>query len=1410
MTRGFYLGGNMKKFTGLVVVLIILIATVFFVFNMNKKNDLYITFNINKEIYALDITPVFSLKNLENQEEQQIIVNEDMNSAVFDGLKNGDYQVSLLLENMIYETKEISVENNEFFKQTQKHSIAFLVDVPRKINNFDLFIKQNKPEFEWESEGSVVPEDFILSFGDRKINLSGEKRGYQLTQDDLDYIYSNDVKTAILQVLKADNILDTKTISMISVLYHVDFKITHETGKQLSFYEDMPFVSEKYKSRIFVDEVLLSTLSNDAFFNADLGELLSYLKKDNSITFRIITEYNNFMFAEKTFDVPVYVNTVDIKSVYGFNGDLAISNSSSDTITMIYADKLVIYSFKQLDSAALSLSYKGKEVFNSELSYNERSINLFDLEELKIENIKVNDSRIFLVFNQDKSAENRIMPDLLEINNNDVINRLNFATMVILEKMDEEDVNLKVTPVYFDDLESTPLKITAKRHELQFEFSDLLLHENLSVKVNSEVYPLIGNSVVFYDTNDTESVLVSVDYDKNTLYEVKCDLSNEKKEKINLPDFENVEISDIVFSEKNVDLLLTGTSSTTTVTFKPEYYYLKCNGTKTRFDTPVISFENVREAGEYVIIPVYKNNIEGSEILYRKPVRLEVDLDYKDTTLNENDEITLFVYPVYSDYEYNVMEMVEGAYIDIEAKETGEKLTVPLNRIGSNLFKIVIKDEYNQTISRDVEIKRLNSPEINLEEFNFINGKLYARWTEDPFYDFYTVTYSYDDEAVETKLATGNTIEINDVKQKLSVSVSGNHEGLTRVCFDTTIDVSDYVQNSIISNYTTEKTGDNELGLFVKFNNQNSLNILDIKMINSSNELIEEKLFIKSELNKFGDGEIMSLWNVIPGETYHMVFDYEYIYDREEKELHFTNQEKSVEIYAERPEKLEIKSLYQNDKNNYFIQTNDFGKNIIYIFNISNGEIVVSLESESNVNNLSLGDFFANYIGKLNINIQIINKLSGEMIIETNNEIEKIDADIYLHGSLEKNRAYLSKTVCVTDIVSVSTDVLQKFYNCNIIFNKGAYIDLFYSTLEIIDSTITTFEGQNSEKLNNDGYLMELENSSLKITGTNVKNMEKFVLSNFNSHVMMENCVFFNVSYPIESLRSYINLSYITAYDGIRFMDSIYDQNISVKSSKFFKMTSGFLVANCELLEFNDVRFGDIQTEGIYVYDSNLVNLNHSTFEDNRIALKANNITLSMIDTDISDFLYGLVLQNTDFKADNITIKNGKDGIYLYNCFSQLINSYIESGEKGIFYNNELFKNPSDIMSNINFADIESIQKNDVVSLIMDTNIKSEVAIHISSGPYNVVYKGLPPNGRMIHGGISTNSTVNNQAIGRVIYLKQGENLNMNFDFAAGEENISAPTIPISKILNIIPSENGTETETNIDAPEEIINKYKN
>ena len=163
MARGFYLGGNMKKYIILVLLLVIILISAFFVLKINQTNDLYISFNINNEIYEMGVTPVVTLEDLENLKEQQILVKRDMESVVFDSLKDGVYRVYLSLENKIFEEKEISIKNNEFLKLSQKHSIAFLVEVPRKIQKFEMTVLDNTPELKWKTKGAVVPDKYIIS-----------------------------------------------------------------------------------------------------------------------------------------------------------------------------------------------------------------------------------------------------------------------------------------------------------------------------------------------------------------------------------------------------------------------------------------------------------------------------------------------------------------------------------------------------------------------------------------------------------------------------------------------------------------------------------------------------------------------------------------------------------------------------------------------------------------------------------------------------------------------------------------------------------------------------------------------------------------------------------------------------------------------------------------------------------------------------------------------------------------------------------------------------------------------------------------------------------------------------------------------------------------------------------------------
>lgn len=581
-----------------------------------------------------------------------------------------------------------------------------------------------------------------------------------------------------------------------------------------------------------------------------------------------------------------------------------------------------------------------------------------------------------------------------------------------------------------------------------------------------------------------------------------------------------------------------------------------------------------------------------------------------------------------------------------------------------------------------------------------------------------------------------------------------------------------------------------------------------MKLINEEAELIDEKTFNKSELEKFGDEPVESIWDVVSGETYQMLFNYEYVYNREGKQLHFSNEEKSELFYVERPEKLEIKALYQNDRNGFFVQTNDFGTNVVYIFDISDGTTQISMESNTNKSDLLFGEPFEGYFGELTIDIRVFDLLTRELLDYKKQKIEKIDADVFLRGTVDKNRAYLSKTVFITGPVLITTDVFQKFYNCDMLFDEGAYIDLFYSSLEIIDSTVTTSDYQKSTTVNNGDYLIKLETSSLKMTGSDVRNTEKFLLANFNSHVFMENCTFLNIDYPIQSTESDLEFNYVGAYNSVRFFNGIFNGRISISNSEFVQMDSCFKVANCNRLELNNVVFNDIRTEAVNVYDSATVEMNQIKADNNRMVLDANNINLSVSDLSVSNSQYGLFVQNSDVKMDHLSIQNSKEGIYLYNCFSQLINSSINTEQNGLVYSNELLKSSQDIFKEINFADEESIRENQVVSLINNTLIKSDTAIHITSGTYNIVYKGLSPSGNLIHGGITSGGGTHNRTIGRIIYLKQGENLDMNYEFAPGEENVFAPTIPVSQIVNIRITEESTEV-TDDEAPEEIINKYK-
>ena len=256
----------------------------------------------------------------------------------------------------------------------------------------------------------------------------------------------------------------------------------------------------------------------------------------------------------------------------------------------------------------------------------------------------------------------------------------------------------------------------------------------------------------------------------------------------------------------------------------------------------------------------------------------------------------------------------------------------------------------------------------------------------------------------------------------------------------------------------------------------------------------------------------------------------------------------------------------------------------------------------------------------------------------------------------------------------------------------------------------------------------------------------------------------------------------LIAVNSLLFIKSMSDKVI-VSNCHFTNARSVFTLGDSKKSEIKDVLFDNVANETIRIYDSEEVYLSNLDFKSVKLALIAKNTDLFVDSCTVNDSQTGFILSNLDFIAQNLLMKNLKNGISLSNSFSQIINSNIEVESIALYYENRSVKHPKRSFDFYKYLNSSSIEENEVVSVIHNTTIKAGTAIEIGSGEYNVVFKGIPPNGKIVHGGNYYDGYGNIKQFGRVIYIKSGELLDDDTEYLDTPETPEVPD-PVEDIEN--------------------------
>jgi len=1390
----------MKKIVILSIIVLVILLTALITLNSIKANTLELSIKKDALFDSIDVESRIVLTSTEMNFKSEFFLKPKVDQYVFDDLKNGDYLLEVFFEEKLYKKFLIKIENNELFLLNKLHTFSIDINSLFNIESVYFTSEDKSPIINWNVNSAIEADYYKLKFGTKEVIIENGTGSYNLSEL-LNNIFTHEIKEGVLEAYHSNVLLSAYSIDLRDYLYHFDFYYSVRDNNIIECHKKSSFDSNLLSYKVISGDRVIKWYQSTPFSLSieDVHDRIT----GNTIKLKIITEYDNLPVCETIMEIDCYPVKFNLRGDYPLD-NLFVSASLPDSQEGLFfrfqaENELTIFSFIKLDRIDLRLALDDRDVYHSlvELEETDHKIHLDKLLGIDIEAMQFTETS--LIINLKASGiQSGIKPDYLEIKHNDGRKKIDYATQIILEKPLEDDLDIQLTPIYFETHRGESLALSMSSYQLKFNIPKYYDRDVLKIFVEDTPILLDEDIYRYFNVDSKEKILVEIEYNGEPFQTFEVELGVLKTLELDLFSIAGVLIDEIRYQEKFVEIQLSCEENSEKIL--PEYFVVDYDNQSKVFSDYTISLENSVSSKTVRITPYYKNELKGETVIFEKPEKLSLSINFASLTFDKDIAVHYEITPINVDSAIKLFKRTGESFEEMKVEFKASQIILPLE-FGDNDFQIYAYDDNGQTLLKDFSVTRSKPPEVSLLEVNSFGIGGFLTWTMNDFYDYYTVTIKKESNTLDYLTVDSNFIEFDELPSNFVVSVTGHYKGLSQLCFSQEVDLSKLIKESSVYSYDISHTNEKQISAKVKFNNFEYLKTLTVDIYNSLGKKVNSVEFLKEE---FDGNSLLLKWESIPGESYKMIFYFVYLYSIDDVEYRIYIEQKSFEILAPRPEKITWSSYYQIAKDIFLLHSNDFGKNVIYRYTFSNTTDTYQFDSTVPVNEIKLKDALKDYTGELNLNLKIFDCATNEVLNESNVFMEKIDADIYLANSIINSTRYEGKDIFISNIVDISNYKKIDFDNCTIHFNSNAYFKMNTSDLNISHSTLTSVYDRS--KVNEEKCFV-MTSGSINISDSFVEGMDQ-VIKTSKTKIKITDTQIRNCNSFINSQKGQIIIDHITFDEGENFSDNIFENSIEIRNSSFKNAKSVFSIGVTEMVSFEGNHFEGIESDTLNIYDSKKTVFSDLEFVDVGMAIKVTNTDFTLRDTKISDSANGLYLMDLDTIINNLLIENVKNGIYLINCFSQINNSKLSTAEIALYYINEQFKLPQNTFLFSDNIDISELNEKNIVSVVYNSIIISETAIVINKGPNNVILRGLPPNGSLVHDVLYYDNLGVARKSGKVFFAKNDMTTGEHWSITDQSEN-SDYLIPFFYIVDS--DSYSTESTENIheDSPINLLKKYE-